>query len=277
MLLKFTKMHGAGNDFMVVNAVTQKVFFSPELIRRLADRHFGVGFDQLLVVEPPYDPEIDFHYRIFNADGGEVQMCGNGARCFARFVADHGLCSKKEIAVSTVSGVLKLKLNDDNTVTVNMGKPVFDPAALPFRRERAQDSYALKLKDGGSVEGGAVSMGNPHFVSFWDSTDTAPVETLGPEIEAHPDFPERVNAGFAQVVSEHELNLRVYERGAGETLACGSGACAAVAVAITQKRVKSPVSVTLKGGKLTLSWEGGDSPIFLTGPAERVFEGTIVI
>lgn len=277
MLLKFTKMQGLGNDFMVVNAVTQKIFFNHNLIKKLADRHFGVGFDQLLVVEPPYDPEVDFHYRIFNADGSEVQMCGNGARCFARFVIDHGLTNKKEINVTTVSGKLRLKVNDDGTVTVNMGAPNFTPAALPFDVPEQQKSYELPLRDGGKVSGGAVSMGNPHFVTFWDDVNTAPVETLGPELEAHPQFPERVNVGFAEVSGEHSLNLRVFERGCGETLACGSGACAAVSVAILQGRVKSPVTVNLRGGTLKLSWDGQSGPVMMTGDAVRVYEGSIIV
>ena len=277
MLLKFTKMQGLGNDFMVVNAVTQKVFFSKELIKKLSDRHFGVGFDQLLVVEPPYDPEADFHYRIFNADGSEVQMCGNGARCFAKFVLDHGLICKKEINVTTVSGKLKLKVNDDGTVTVNMGTPKFSPEALPFKASGEQKSYVLKLKDGTSVEGGAVSMGNPHFVTFWDDVNQAPVEILGPQLESHDDFPERVNVGFAQVLDTHSMKLRVFERGCGETLACGSRACTAVCVAIRQGRVTSPVTVLLKGGKLKLSWDGASGPVMMTGDAVRVFEGSIIV
>lgn len=277
MLLKFTKMQGLGNDFMVVNAVTQKFFFSKELIRKLADRHFGIGFDQLLVVEPPYDPEVDFHYRIFNADGSEVQMCGNGARCFARFVLDHGLIAKKEINVTTVSGKLKLIANDDGTVTVNMGAPIFTPSALPFKTTEEKKSYSIKLKDGSTVEGGAVSMGNPHFVTFWNNVEKAPVESLGPELEAHSDFPERVNVGFAEVTGTHSLKLRVFERGCGETLACGSGACAAVSVAIRQGRVQSPVTVTLKGGTLKLSWDGNKGPVMMNGDAVRVYEGSIII
>ncbi len=277
MLLKFTKMQGLGNDFMVVNAVTQKVFFSKELIKKLSDRHFGVGFDQLLVVEPPYDPEADFHYRIFNADGSEVQMCGNGARCFAKFVLDHGLICKKEINVTTVSGKLKLKINDDGTVTVNMGTPKFSPEALPFKASAEQKSYVLQLKDGSTVEGGAVSMGNPHFVTFWNDVNQAPVEILGPQLENHEDFPERVNVGFAQVLDTHSMKLRVFERGCGETLACGSGACAAVCAAIRQGRVASPVTVLLKGGKLKLSWDGSSGPVMMTGDAVRVFEGSIIV
>ncbi|MGN0915415.1 MAG: diaminopimelate epimerase [Succinivibrio sp.] len=277
MLLKFTKMHGLGNDFMVVDGVTQKVFFSPELIKKLADRHFGVGFDQLLLVEPPFDPDVDFHYRIFNADGSEVQMCGNGARCFVRFVVDHELTYKRDILVSTVSGVLRLKLNDDDTVTVNMGAPHLDPEKIPFKAEKQSKSYSITLKDGTVLEHGAVSMGNPHAVFFFDDVKTAPVEKYGPELECHPNFPEKVNVGFAQVVDNHTLNLRVFERGCGETMACGTGACAAAVASIIQGRVTSPVTVNLPGGTLKISWDGADSPVMMSGPAIRVYEGTIVI
>lgn len=277
MLLKFTKMHGLGNDFMVVDGVTQKVFFSPELIKKLSDRHFGIGFDQLLLVEPPFDPEVDFHYRIFNADGSEVQMCGNGARCFVRFVIDHQLTSKKDIQVSTVSGVLRLKLNDDDTVTVNMGQPRFEPERLPFNAPKQALSYTIRTKDGSEFEHGAVSMGNPHAVFFFDDVKTAPVEKYGRELECHENFPERVNVGFAQVVNPHTMNLRVFERGCGETMACGTGACAAAVVAIAQGRAKSPVSVTLPGGTLKISWDGGSSPVMMSGPATRVYEGSIIV
>lgn len=277
MILKFTKMHGLGNDFMVVDGVTQKVFFSQELIKKLADRHFGIGFDQLLLVEPPFDPEVDFHYRIFNADGSEVQMCGNGARCFVRFVVDHNLTNKRDIKVSTVSGVLRLKLNDDDTVTVNMGAPEFEPCKIPFNAPARADSYKITLSDGTEFSHGAVSMGNPHAVFFFDDVKTAPVEKYGKELECHKNFPEKVNVGFAQVVNNHALNLRVFERGCGETLACGTGACAAAVVAITQGRVTSPVNVTLPGGTLRISWDGGKSPVMMSGPAQRVFEGTVVI
>ncbi len=277
MLLKFTKMHGLGNDFMVVDGVTQKVFFSTDLIKKLSDRHFGIGFDQLLLVEPPFDPEVDFHYRIFNADGSEVQMCGNGARCFVRFVIDQQLTNKRDIAVSTVSGVLRLKLNDDDTVTVNMGTPRFDPKALPFTAPEQNLSYKIKVSDGTEFEHGAVSMGNPHAVFFFDDVSTAPVEKYGSELECHENFPEKVNVGFAQVVNPHTMNLRVFERGCGETMACGTGACAAAVVAIAQGRVKSPVSVTLPGGTLRISWDGGNSPVMMSGPATSVYEGTIQI
>lgn len=277
MLLKFTKMHGLGNDFMVVDGVTQKVFFSTDLIKKLSDRHFGIGFDQLLLVEPPFDPEVDFHYRIFNADGSEVQMCGNGARCFVRFVIDQQLTNKRDITVSTVSGVLRLKLNDDDTVTVNMGTPRFDPKALPFTAPEQNLSYKIKVSDGTEFEHGAVSMGNPHAVFFFDDVSSAPVEKYGSELECHENFPEKVNVGFAQVVNPHTMNLRVFERGCGETMACGTGACAAAVVAIAQGRVKSPVSVTLPGGTLRISWDGGNSPVMMSGPATSVYEGTIQI
>ena len=277
MLLKFTKMHGLGNDFMVVNGVTQKVFFSPELIKRLADRHFGVGFDQLLLVEPPYDPEMDFHYRIFNADGSEVQMCGNGARCFVRFVVDHHLTNKTDIRVSTVSGALRLKLNDDDTVTVNMGLPEFNPQKIPYSAESEQKTYNLKLKDGTSFECGVVSMGNPHVVLFFDKIDKSLLEKFGPQIEKHADFPQKVNVGFAQIINPHHLKLAVYERGCGPTLACGTGACAAAVVGIIQGKLQNPVKVSLPGGDLKISWEGDGKSVMMTGPAERVYEGTICI
>ncbi|NLK84639.1 MAG: diaminopimelate epimerase [Aeromonadales bacterium] len=277
MILKFTKMYGLGNDFMVVDGLTQKVFFSNELIKKLSDRHFGVGFEQLLLVEPSFDPEVDFHYRIFNADGSEVQMCGNGACCFVRFVVDHNLTNKKEMVVSTVSGILRLKLNDDGLVTVNMGAPEFVPEKIPFKANTQSLSYKISLKDGTEFEHGAVSMGNPHAVFFFDDVEIAPVEKYGKDLECHPNFPEKVNIGFAQVVNDHALKLRVFESGCGETLACGTGACAAAVVAISQGRVKSPVSVSLPGGVLKIEWEGGNKPVMMSGPAQRVFEGTILI
>ena len=229
-MMQFSKMHGLGNDFMVVDAVTQNVFFSPELIRRLADRHLGVGFDQLLVVEPPYDPELDFHYRIFNADGSEVAQCGNGARCFARFVRLKGLTNKRDIRVSTANGRMVLTVTDDDLVRVNMGEPNFEPSAVPFRANKAEKTYIMRAAEQ-TILCGVVSMGNPHCVIQVDDVDTAAVETLGPVLESHERFPERANIGFMQVVKREHIRLRVYERGAGETQACGSGACAAVAVA----------------------------------------------
>lgn len=281
MLIKFTKMHGLGNDFMVVDGVTQKVFFSNELIKRLGDRHFGIGFDQLLLVEPPYNPELDFHYRIFNQDGSEVQMCGNGARCFARFVVDHGLCNKKEIRVSTMKGELTLKLEDDGEVVVNMGVPTFEPSLIPCTFEKEASSYEVPLDKAttgfDSIKVGAVSMGNPHMVYLVDDVATCPIATLGPVLESHPTFPERVNVGFMQVISRNEVKLRVYERGCGETMACGTGACAAMVVGITQGLLDSKVKVHLPGGTLSISWEGKGTPVMMKGSATSVFEGTIQI
>lgn len=272
--MQFSKMHGLGNDFMVVDAVTQNVYFSPELIRRLADRHHGVGFDQLLIVEPPYDPELDFHYRIFNADGSEVAQCGNGARCFARFVRLKGLTNKREIRVSTQTGRMVLTVTDDELVCVNMGEPNFEPSALPFRAVKAEKTYILRAAEH-TVLCGVVSMGNPHCVLQVDDVTTAKVELLGPELESHERFPERVNVGFMQVVSRDQVKLRVYERGAGETQACGSGACAAVAVGIQQELLAEEVLVELPGGSLKISWKGPGSPLFMTGPATHVYDGFI--
>lgn len=279
MQIKFTKMHGAGNDFMVVDAITQKVFFSHDLIKRLGDRHFGVGFDQLLVVEPPYNPDHDFHYRIFNQDGSEVQMCGNGARCFARFVVEHGLCNKREIRVSTMAGELTLKLDEDGVI-VNMGLPVLLPEKIPCTFGSQAPTYQVTLdpeKSGGigSLEVGAVSMGNPHMVVRVDDTATCDIARLGPLLEAHETFPEKVNVGFMQVLSRSEINLRVFERGCGETLACGTGACAAVVSGIVQGLLDSKVKVHLPGGTLTISWPGGNTPVMMKGPALTVYEGTI--
>ncbi len=223
--MQFAKMHGLGNDFMVVDAVTQNVFFSPEMIRRLADRHHGVGFDQLLIVEPPYDPDLDFHYRIFNADGSEVAQCGNGARCFARFVRLKGLTNKRDIRVSTANGRMILTVNEDELVRVNMGEPVFEPSLVPFRANKAEKTYIMRAAEQ-TVLCGVVSMGNPHCVIQVDDVSTAPVETLGPLMESHERFPERANIGFMQVMNPEHIRLRVFERGAGETQACGSGACA---------------------------------------------------
>lgn len=274
MLIQFSKMHGLGNDFMVVDGVTQKIFFSPEMIRRLADRHFGIGFDQLLLVEPPYDPEQDFHYRIFNADGSEVQQCGNGARCFARFVRLKGLTNRDRIAVSTMSGRIVLQLEHDNQVTVNMGVPEFEPAKVPFRAQKAEKTYLLRVAEQ-TVMCGVVSMGNPHCVLEVENVKTAPVETLGAELESFDRFPERVNVGFMELVSANEIRLRVFERGAGETMACGTGACAAAVVGIAQGKLRDRVKVHLPGGTLQIAWKGPGTPVFMTGPAEHVFDGEI--
>ncbi|MBG6246132.1 diaminopimelate epimerase [Candidatus Symbiopectobacterium sp. 'North America'] len=272
--MQFAKMHGLGNDFMVVDAVTQNVYFSPELIRRLSDRHRGVGFDQLLVVEPPYDPELDFHYRIFNADGSEVAQCGNGARCFARFVRIKGLTNKRDIAVSTHTGRMVLSVTDDELVRVNMGEPDFEPQRVPFRAAKAEKTYILRANDH-KVLCGVVSMGNPHRVIQVDDVDTANVETLGPVLESHERFPERVNVGFMQIVDRSHIRLRVYERGAGETQACGSCACAAVAVGIQQGLLADEVRVSLPGGDLDIHWKGVGHPLYMTGPATHVYDGFI--
>ncbi|EGQ7913745.1 TPA: diaminopimelate epimerase [Vibrio parahaemolyticus] len=274
MHFHFSKMHGLGNDFMVVDCITQNVFFSQDLIRRLADRHTGVGFDQLLVVEAPYDPETDFHYRIFNADGSEVEQCGNGARCFARFVRLKGLTNKYSISVSTKKGKMILDVEDDGEVTVNMGVPEFEPNKIPFKAKQKEKTYIMRAGDK-TLFCGAVSMGNPHVVTVVDDVDTADVDTLGPLLESHERFPERVNAGFMQVVSSDHIRLRVYERGAGETQACGSGACGAVAVGILQGLLDESVKVSLPGGELHISWQGPGKPLFMTGPATHVFDGQL--
>lgn len=274
MLLNFTKMHGLGNDFMVVDAVTQNVFLSPEQIKQLADRNFGIGFDQLLMVEPPYDPDLDFHYRIFNADGSEVAQCGNGARCFARFVQLKGLTNKTAIKVSTKSGNMVLYLENDNQVTVNMGRPILEPKKVPFTAQQQEKTYLLRSDDD-TVMCGVASMGNPHCVTVVDDVTTAPVEDLGARLEQHERFPEKANIGFMQVISRDHIKLRVFERGAGETLACGSGACAAVVVGRIQNLLDNKVQVDLPGGSLHIRWHDESSPVKMTGPAEYVFDGQL--
>ena len=325
MLLKFTKMHGAGNDFVVLDGVRQKIELSPEQLRLLADRHFGVGCDQVLLVEKAQHPEADFRYRIFNADGGEVEQCGNGARCFVRFVHDQELTHKREIVVETRSGLISPRLEDDGRVTVNMGAPVFDAALIPFDGGSGAASEPLEMaamtrccgasgagmaashplpqsagsaitsdlasvvgspsrmassstsnvsRDvGESLQISALSMGNPHAVQVVEDVERAPVEKLGPLIEHHPRFPMRVNAGFMQVMDRRHIRLRVYERGSGETLSCGTGACAAVVAGIRRGLLDSPVSVATRGGLLTIAWNGEDAPVLMTGPAITVFEG----
>lgn len=273
MTLRFTKMQGLGNDFIVIDAIHQQVVLDPERIRRLADRRFGIGCDQLLLVEPPRLPGTVFHYRIFNADGSEVEQCGNGARCFARFVRDQGLTDQDEIAVGTAAGPIRLYLEQDQ-VRVNMGVPVLTPAEIPFVADDQASSYALEV-GGRALTIGAVSMGNPHAVLLVDDVDTAPVAELGPAIESHPRFPRRVNAGFMQVLSLEHIRLRVYERGAGETLACGTGACAAVVSGNLRGLLGRRVRVGLPGGDLLIEWPGPGEVVWMTGPAEPVFEGTI--
>ncbi len=274
MLLKFTKMQGLGNDFVVIDAIRQAVQLSPDKIRFLADRHFGVGCDQVLLVESAHHAHADFRYRIFNADGSEVAQCGNGARCFARFVREQGLSDKDEIQVDTDAGRLVLRHADADQVVVNMGIPRHAPAEIPLQAITEQPLYALEV-DGQSYSFGAVSMGNPHAVLVVDDVDSAPVEFLGRRLEGHPVFPERVNVGFMQIVDAHHARLRVFERGSGETLACGSGACAASVIGIEQGLLSSPVFVDLPGGPLTIEWQGRGNPVYMKGPAKTVFEGTI--
>lgn len=276
MKLKFTKMQGVGNDFVVIDAVRQNISLSPEQIRFLADRHFGVGCDQLLLVEKPTIPDVDFRYRIFNADGGEVEQCGNGARCFVRFVHDQQLTTKNEILVETARGIIRPKLENDRQVTVDMGAPRFIPADIPFVATEQAPTYNLTV-GASEVIIGAVSMGNPHAVQIVDDVDNAPVAEQGPLIEHHARFPQRVNAGFMQIVDGHRIRLRVYERGTGETLACGTGACAAAVTGIQLGKLTSPVTVAMRGGELTIRWAGDSNPVLMTGPAVTVFEGEITL
>jgi diaminopimelate epimerase len=275
-LLKFTKMQGVGNDFVVVDAVNQQVALDADTVKHIADRHFGVGCDQILLIERPRTRGTDFYYRIYNADGEEVQHCGNGARCFLRYVRDKGLTDKTQIRVETLSGVIVPKLESDGEVTVDMGAPEFEPAKIPFVADAKAITYRIEVARQ-SVEISALSMGNPHAVQVVDNVERAPVLTHGPLIEHHPRFPRRVNAGFMEVVDRHQIKLRVYERGAGETLACGTGACAAVVAGITRGYLDSPVTVHTNGGRLSIAWAGGRRPVTLTGAAETVFEGAIEI
>ena len=276
MKLKFTKMHGLGNDFVVFDAIRQRVELAPEQIRFLAHRRFGIGCDQVLLVEPPRLPDTQFHYRIFNADGSEVEQCGNGARCFARFVRDKGLTDGDVIDVGTAGGPIRLYLEPDGQVRVNMGPPVLEPERIPFVAGERQASYRIEV-EGERLEIGALSMGNPHAVLRVDDVASAPVKRLGPLIESHPRFPERVNVGFMAVRSPAEIDLRVWERGAGETLACGTGACAAVVSGRLRGLLEERVLVHLPGGDLVISWSGEETPVWMTGPATTVFEGEIEI
>ena len=274
MQLKFTKMHGLGNDFVVIDAINQAINLSSAQIRFIADRRFGIGCDQLLLVEKPHTAGAEFRYRIFNADGGEVEQCGNGARCFAKFVHDNKLSRNQTIAVETQCGLIELALQVDGQVTVNMGVPQLNPASLPFDAPQQANLYPLLVADH-SYQIAAVSVGNPHAVLRVDDVNSAPVSTLGPLIEAHKRFPRRVNAGFMQVVDRSHIKLRVYERGVGETQACGTGACAAVVAGQIQGWLEPTVEVTLTGGKLVIRWQGGDNPLYMTGPATSVYEGII--
>lgn len=273
-MINFTKMHGLGNDFVVINAINQHIALTPEQIRFMSDRHFGIGFDQLLLVEKPVSDNADFKYRIFNADGGEVAQCGNGARCFARFVRDKKLSDKDEIRVDTDSGQLLLRFNENGLITVNMGIPKHKPADIPLLIEQESPMYTISVNKMVKTFG-AVSMGNPHAVIQVNDIKTAPVADLGQALESHALFPERANIGFMQVIDRSHIKLRVYERGAAETLACGSGACAAVVIGIEQNLLNHEVNVELPGGELKISWPGRGEPVLMTGPAISVFDGTI--
>jgi diaminopimelate epimerase len=287
MKLKFTKMHGAGNDFVVIDGINQHIDFTAEQWKRLGDRRFGVGADQILLVEKPTRPGCDFRYRIFNADGGEVEQCGNGSRAFVKFVSEKGLTDRRSITVETKAGVIAPRLEADGNVTVDMGPPVLDPQRVPFDAEGLQGErqggatlWPLVLELAGAKESvliSAVSMGNPHAVQVVDDVDTAPVELTGPLIERHVRFPNRVNAGFMQIVARQHVKLRVFERGVGETLACGTGACAAVVAGIARGLLDSPVRVDARGGQLSISWAGEGEPVLMTGPAVTVFEGEMEI
>jgi diaminopimelate epimerase len=283
MKLKFTKMHGAGNDFIVIDAINQSVNLAPSQWQQLADRRFGVGADQILVVEKPVTTGVDFRYRIFNADGGEVEQCGNGARAFAKFVIDKGLTGKRQIRVETMSGIIAPQLEDDGRITVDMGAPVLAPERVPFdgnglesKAQQAAWLWPLDVNDK-TIHVVVVSMGNPHAVQVVTDVDSAPVVQDGPAIENHVRFPRRVNAGFMQVKDRRHILLRVFERGAGETLACGTGACAAVVAGIQMGLLDSPVVVAMRGGDLSIAWAGGNASVMLTGPAVSVFEGTVEI
>ena len=276
MKLQFTKMHGAGNDFVVLDGVRQNIDLTASQYQALADRHFGIGCDQILLVQAATRPDCDFRYRIFNADGGEVQQCGNGARCFVRFVHEQGLTPKREIRVETAAGIILPKLEDDGRVTVNMGPPRFEPGEIPFQAAARALTYRLDVA-GRELEISTLSMGNPHAVWIVEDVNSAPVAELGPQIEHHPRFPQRVNVGFMQIVSREQIRLRVFERGTGETLACGTGACAAVVAGGARGLLAERVSVETRGGELVIAWAGGDHPVFLTGPAVTVFHGEIEI
>ena len=269
-------MHGLGNDFVVINAINQTINLNNEQIRFLADRHMGIGCDQVLLVESTQQKEADFRYRIYNADGSEVEQCGNGARCFATFVRQHHLTDKKNISVITASGKIILHVEDDEQVTVNMGSPILLPKLIPFVAEKQKDQYDISIS-GSIISMGVVSMGNPHAVIIVNDTQTATVETLGPLIQQSEYFPNQANIGFMQIVSRNHIKLRVYERGSGETLACGTGACAAMVAGKVQGLLDDSVTVSLPGGDLLIRWAGGENPVMMTGPTETVFTGNITI
>ncbi|MGX9700292.1 diaminopimelate epimerase [Janthinobacterium lividum] len=285
MKLQFTKMHGAGNDFIVIDAIHQDIDFTPAQWQRLADRRFGIGADQILVVEKPHLPGCDFRYRIYNNDGGEVEQCGNGARAFVKFVSEKGLSSKDSIRVETMAGVIAPRLEPDGSITVDMGAPVLAPALVPFDANgldgvaQGNDTlWPLDLALPGQTSPvlvSVVSMGNPHAVQVVEDVDAQDLEVTGPRIEHHPRFPRRVNAGYMQIVDRQHVKLRVFERGAGETLACGTGACAAAVAGILRGLLDSPVRISARGGELSIAWQGPGHPVLMTGPAVTVFEGTI--
>ncbi len=274
MLLRFAKMHGLGNDFMVVDLISQRMHLSPEQIRYLGDRNTGVGFDQLLLVETPQSPDVDFHYRIFNSDGTEVEHCGNGARCFARFVHDQRLTGKREIAVQTSNGRIVLKMLKDQWVEVDMGEPVLQPDLVPFDASSEAPSYTLE-QDNQNYNLGVVSVGNPHAVLIVDDVNAAPVVELGTKLEQHPRFPNKANIGFMQIIDHNTIKLRVFERGVGETKACGTGACAAVVAGQQQRVLDAEVTVHLTGGDLKIHWQGPGHHLMMNGPATHVYEGQI--
>jgi len=275
-MINFTKMHGLGNDFVVIDAINQHITLTSEQIRFMSNRHFGIGFDQLLLVEKPVSDNADFKYRIFNADGSEVGQCGNGARCFARFVRDKKLSGKEEICVDTNSGQLLLRFTEQDLITVNMGIPKHNPIEIPLLAEQELMLYKVAVNDE-NISFGAVSMGNPHAVIQVENVENAPVNSLGNILENHTIFPERANIGFMQIINKKAIKLRVYERGAAETLACGSGACAAAVIGIEQNLLDNDVCVELPGGNLQISWSGRGEPVLMTGPACHVFDGTIIL
>ena len=276
MLMKFTKMHGLGNDFVVIDAVTQNVRVTASMARRLADRHLGIGCDQVLVIEPPSDKTLDFDYKIFNSDGGEVEQCGNGARCLARFIRDRNLSGKNTIQVKTMNRVISLTINKDKLVSVDMGIPALEPSDVPIVESTKSTTYAININNE-QFDISAISMGNPHAVIFVDNVESAPVSKIGQELQSHAQFPKQVNVGFAQVMNRQHLKLRVYERGAGETRACGTGACAAAVAAIQQDLADSPLRIALTGGDLQINWPGEGQPLIMTGPAITSYHGRIKI
>ncbi len=275
MIKKFSKMHGLGNDFIVIDATTEKFDWSSERIKQLADRHTGIGFDQLLLIQTSQVSGLDFRYRIFNADGSEVEHCGNGARCVALYLRQKGLSDKNIIPLEMARGRIELELKDANQVNVDMAVPQFEPTKLPFQSNTQQLNYTLSLANQ-DVTVGVVSMGNPHAVTLVNDIDTAEVQTLGPQIESHPRFPNRVNAGFMQIIDRTTIRLRVYERGAGETQACGTGACAAVAIGRLWGLLDDQVVVHLARGTLTIAWQGQEQPLYMCGPASHVYDGVLI-